>query len=148
MSKRQKGMPPMPSATDPHLPVVSGWLLLSLERRLSDGYERSFSTRSVWQIDLLVILWNETETLFVFSMYAWYVLLYRKGTLDGPGQPGWFFLFYSNFPRGVPVISYWSPFFPFGLCVVVDVFGHNEMRSGWKGSEVMLGQMFVHGDVV
>lgn len=90
-------MPPMPSATDPHLPVVSGWLLLSLERRLSDGYERSFSTRSVWQIDLLVILWNETETLFVFSMYAWYVLLNRKGTLDGPGQPGWFFSFLLKF---------------------------------------------------
>jgi hypothetical protein len=87
----------MPSATDPHLPVVSGWLLLSLERRLSDGYERSFSTRSVWQIDLLVILWNETETLFVFSMYAWYVLLYRKGTLDGPGQPGWVFYFLLKF---------------------------------------------------
>lgn len=66
----------------------------------------------------------------------------RQTDLDNLGG---FFIFYSNFPRGVPVISYWPPF---RLCVVVDVFGHNEMRSGWMGSEVMLGQMFVHGDVV
>ena len=40
-------------------------------------YERSFSTRSVWQIDLLVIFCGLLLLFFLF--YAWYVLFYRKG---------------------------------------------------------------------
>ena len=81
--KDRRECPPMPSATDPICPLfqvapIASALALTGTASIWWIYERSFSTRSVWQIDLLVIFCG--LLLFVcFLFYAWYVLFYRKG---------------------------------------------------------------------